>query len=370
MRLQIDRGLLVRCASRAESVARKKNPRALLAASGDELVIEAFNGECWVTVRAPAEVGEQGAMVVNLTDLLRVARTMTDTVTLSVGTTKYAPRRGDALVECPAVVVSDRGSRATLPADYGDDHVAAPPRPDGVVQFTVSVDALAHATQLVSSVVDDDIQHSRPVLSTAALCVDHDRLRLLAASNVAGARAFVNYEDPPADEHMVTLTLYTHRALASLLPRERGGLCSVSVHTEFVEFQFADMTITAIPMGTAYPDLEGIIAHPRPFSVTVAAEPLLAATRRALTFTAAWSRLSANDGAVELFARGDGGDVSTIVQGSGDGLWEVQLNPSVLSSLLGQLIATGARDVVLSAGAPSLLITAGDYTAVLMGMTK
>lgn len=370
MKAKINSNVLYPMLRRAADTSEKR-ALALLDARDGEIVVTAFNGDCWLIQRARAGVSAQGCALVDADDLRRMVRLIQGELTLEVKPASGAQAAGEFQLS-----VRGPDSRAALRCDDVENAIAPPDQPDGVITFATRVEPLADAVQLVASAIDPKMEATRPLLTTLAMDVRADELRLLAASPYVGARASVQYTTSPEDNLLLTLPLGAHRVLSGMMSRLRDDLCRATLHRNYARFEFGGMTLIALPIGTTYVDLEKMLDRKRSAGITLPLGELMAAVKLCLSISQVACRLRVTTTGLTLLAQDERGDISTSIAGSGGtGNWQVDVNPTFLRNALGQMMNTGVEDVTLRVNPDereSIRIDGGVYSFLIMtlGPTK
>lgn len=357
MRFSVDRANLVRACSHMSGIVLARNVipilnNVLLEAKGDVLTVTGNNLNMTISVSVPAKVAEEGSTTVEYHKLKSVADTASEGAELSC----------EALADASQMTVKAGRSRhrlLTLPAiDFPRFEM-----PDSAARFSLRGAEFERLLSVGYAAPSEDKAHPylecvylhRSVGGLAAVATDGHRLAFAEVSAPEGADDLRRVIPKQEDGHGVLVPSDAVKILRGLVSDdvavievdeskiavtwERGGLA----------LRFASKLVD----GT-YPDYRRVIPGRDGKCFTIAAEPLAAATKRAmiaLDGSSAGIHVTLSDGKLELRSRNNmGGEASDEVDCDwGAGAFETSVNARYL---LATLAGLGSKEVEIRMADP------------------
>ncbi|MBW4094044.1 MAG: DNA polymerase III subunit beta [Acidobacteria bacterium] len=348
MKFRVERDVLTEAVS---WTARSLSPRPpvpvlsglLLKAENGTLSLASFDYEISARLEIPAEVAEEGTILVSGRLLADICRSLPS-----------APV--DISTDGAKVTVSCRNSRFNLATMPVSDYPELPALPD--VSGTVSGDAFAQAVSqvIIASSKDDTL----PILTGVKMEIEDDLITLLATDRYRLALREVHWK--PSTPGISTSALVKAKTLNEVAKTLGGGgelKIALSNNSELIGFESGGRRTTSLLVDGDYPKIRSLFPDVTPIHATVETAGLAEAVRRVSLVAERNTpvRMAFTDGQLTLDAgTGEDAQASEAMEAAltGDEI-TVAFNPHYLSEGLNAFDSKYVRFSFTSAPKPAMM---------------
>ena len=368
MKISVERGVLLKAVSQAQSVVERRNTIPILAnvlieADGSDVTFRATDLDIEVVDKAPAQVERAGATTVAATTLHEIVRKLPD----------------GALVTLTADAAS---GRLTVEAGRSNFSLATLPKEDFPVMASseyasnFSVDAPKLRRLFDKSKFAISTEETRYYLNGVYMHVadgdDGRALRCVATDGHRLARIDSDLPEGAADMPGVIVPRKTVGELRKLLDDDDMKI-AVSVSETKVRFATPDITLTSKVIDGTFPDYTRVIPVGNTRKMEVDASDFAKAVDRVATVSSERSRavklqLDEDRLVLSVNAPDSGAAEEELAVAYGDERLEIGFNAKYLLEIASQVDRENAVFMFNSSGDPTLMREGNDQSAVYVVM--
>jgi DNA polymerase III subunit beta len=368
MKISVERGVLLKAVSQAQSVVERRNTIPILAnvlieAEGSDVTFRATDLDIEVIDKAPAQVERAGATTVSATTLHEIVRKLPD----------------GALVMLTA---DSAAGRLTVEAGRSNFSLATLPKEDFPVMATseyasnFSIDAARLRRLFDKSKFAISTEETRYYLNGVYMHIadgDEGRaLRCVATDGHRLARIDTALPDGAADMPGVIVPRKTVGELRKLLDEDDMQI-AVSVSETKVRFATPEITLTSKVIDGTFPDYTRVIPVGNTRKMEVDASDFAKAVDRVATVSSERSRavklqLDEDRLILSVNAPDSGAAEEELAVAYGDERLEIGFNAKYLLEIASQVDRENAVFMFNSSGDPTLMREGNDLSAVYVVM--